>query len=64
MFDVLWGVATYERLAVDWELDRDSAIRGITWVIGMIDDAVRAGRRPTGPVGSDRAGRPPRRPDR
>ena len=30
MFDVLWGVAVYERLAVDWELDRAEAIAGIT----------------------------------
>jgi AcrR family transcriptional regulator len=46
MFDVLWGVAAYERLAVDWELDRDGAIAGITWAIGLLDDAVRRGRSP------------------
>jgi AcrR family transcriptional regulator len=47
MFDVLWGVAAYERLAVDWELDRDEAIAGITWVISLIEDAVREGRAPS-----------------
>lgn len=47
MFDVLWGVAAYERLAVDWELERDEAIAGITWVIGLIEDAVREGRAPS-----------------
>jgi AcrR family transcriptional regulator len=46
MFDVLWGVAVYERLAVDWELDRDEAVAGITWVIGLLHDAVREGRAP------------------
>jgi AcrR family transcriptional regulator len=46
MFDVLWGVAAYERLAVDWDLDRDEAIAGITWAIGLLDDAVRRGRAP------------------
>ena len=46
MFDVLWGVATYERLVVDWQLDREQAIRAITWVIGLVEDAVRKGRRP------------------
>lgn len=46
MFDVLWGVASYERLVVDWQLDRDQAIRAITWVIGLVEDAVRKGRRP------------------
>jgi hypothetical protein len=46
MFDVLWCVAVYERLAVDWELDRDESVAGITWVIGLLRDAVRAGRAP------------------
>jgi AcrR family transcriptional regulator len=46
MLDVLWGVAVYERLAVDSDLGRDEAIRGITWVIGLIEAAVRDGNRP------------------
>jgi len=46
MFDVLWSVASYERLVVDWQLDREDAIRGITWVVGLIEEAVRKGRRP------------------
>jgi len=46
MFDVLWAVASYERLVVDWELDADQAIRGITWVIGLVEEAVREGRHP------------------
>ena len=46
MFDVLWGVAPYERLVADWGLDSDQAVAGITWVIGLIEEAVRAGRRP------------------
>jgi AcrR family transcriptional regulator len=46
MLDVLWGVAAYERLAVDWELDEDDATRGITWVISLIEDAVRSGHAP------------------
>lgn len=48
MFDVLWGVAVYERLAVNWELDPAEAIRGITWVIGLIEHAVRTGNAPNG----------------
>ncbi len=48
MFDVLWGVAPYERLVADWGLDPDQAVRGITWVIGLIEDAVLGGRRPSG----------------
>jgi AcrR family transcriptional regulator len=46
MFDVLWGVASYERLVVDWQLDRERAIRGITWVVSLVEEAVRKGRRP------------------
>jgi AcrR family transcriptional regulator len=49
MFNVLWRVAVYEHLAVDWGLDEDEAIGGITWVIGLIEDAVREGRAPLGP---------------
>jgi AcrR family transcriptional regulator len=44
LLDVLWSVGTYEHLAVDWELDRDEAIRGTAWVIGLVTDAIRANR--------------------
>lgn len=47
MFDVLWSVATYERLVVDWGVQDDDAIRAVTWVIGLIGEAVRDDRRPT-----------------
>jgi AcrR family transcriptional regulator len=47
MFDALWGVGVYEHLAVDWQLDHASAVKGITWVIRLIDQAVRAGDRPS-----------------
>jgi AcrR family transcriptional regulator len=46
IFDVLWSVSSYERLANDWQLDRDEAIRAIAWVIALVEDAVRDGRRP------------------
>jgi AcrR family transcriptional regulator len=47
MFDVLWSVASYERLVVEWKIDSDQAIRGITWVIGLVEEAVRKGQGPT-----------------
>jgi AcrR family transcriptional regulator len=53
MFNALWRVAVYEHLAVDWELDEHEAIAGVTWVIGLIEDAVRAGR---GPMSGDAPG--------
>ena len=46
MLDVLWSVAAYERLVIDWQLDRDEAIRAVTWVIGLVEDAVKEGRQP------------------
>jgi AcrR family transcriptional regulator len=47
VFDVLWSVASYERLVVDWRLDRKQAIRGMTWVIRLLEETVRKGRRPS-----------------
>ena len=41
MLDVLWSVASYERLVVDWDLDPHDAIAGVTWVIGLVEDAIR-----------------------
>jgi AcrR family transcriptional regulator len=46
LFDVLWSVASYERLVVDWEIDHDRAVEGIAWVIGLVEQAVRDGRGP------------------
>lgn len=45
-FDVLWSVVSYERLVVDWELEPKDAIKGITWVMGLVEGAIRDGRRP------------------
>jgi AcrR family transcriptional regulator len=47
VLDALWSVATYERLAVDWDVDHQRAVRGISWVIGLVEEAVRSGRGPT-----------------
>jgi hypothetical protein len=46
VLDVLWSVASYERLVADWELDPKDAILGVTWAISLVEDAIRAGRRP------------------
>jgi cytochrome P450 len=43
VLDVLWSVASYERMVVDWRLDPAEATRGISWVIGLIRRAVEAG---------------------
>jgi AcrR family transcriptional regulator len=46
MLDVLWSVASYEQLVTDWQLETEDAIRGVTWVIGLVVDAIRDDRRP------------------
>jgi AcrR family transcriptional regulator len=46
MLDVLWSVVSYERLVAEWELDPDDAIRGLTWVIGLVEEAIRSGVTP------------------
>lgn len=46
MLDVLWGVATYERLAADWDLSAADASAGAAWVAALVVEAVQSGRRP------------------
>jgi AcrR family transcriptional regulator len=46
VLDVLWSVVSYERMVVDWELAPEDAIRGLTWAIGLVEQAVRDGRMP------------------
>ena len=49
MFDVLWSPVSYERIVVDWDVDPKEAIRGITWVIGLVQDAITRGNSPDTP---------------
>ena len=49
MLDVLWGVAPYGRLVGEWHLGTEEATAGVTWVIGLIEQAVREGRVPGAP---------------
>jgi AcrR family transcriptional regulator len=46
MFDILWSVASYERMVVDWQIDHGRAVRGAAWVIGLVEQALRDGRGP------------------
>jgi AcrR family transcriptional regulator len=46
VFDVLWGVASYERLVLDWQLHPDEAIRALRWAIGLVEAAIREGAGP------------------
>jgi AcrR family transcriptional regulator len=46
LFDVLWSVEAFERLVGDWRIGPGEAIRGLAWVIGLLEQAVRDGRGP------------------
>jgi AcrR family transcriptional regulator len=46
VLDVLWSVVSYERLVADWELSPQQAIQGIGWGMGLVTDAIKAGRSP------------------
>jgi len=47
MLDVMWSVASYERLVSEWHLERDEAITAITWTIGLVESAICDDRRPS-----------------
>lgn len=48
LFDVLWSVGSFERLTVDWALPAVQARDALTWLISLVEEAVRTGRRPPG----------------
>jgi AcrR family transcriptional regulator len=47
LFDVLWSVETYERVVGDWQIEPTEAIRGVSWLIGLLEQAVRDGQGPS-----------------
>jgi len=46
VLDILWNLPPYERLITAWGFDADRAIEAIRWLIGLIEVAIRQGRRP------------------
>jgi AcrR family transcriptional regulator len=46
VLDVVWNVASFERLVVQWGLDADEATSAITWTLRLVVDAIREGRPP------------------
>lgn len=49
MLDLMWAVGSYERVVRDWNLDPEDAIRGMAWIVGLIEDALQNGPRPPRP---------------
>jgi AcrR family transcriptional regulator len=62
LFDVLWSVETYDRLVTDWQLGLDQSVRGVAWVIDLMETAIREGRGPSGGGRSPAAPRAPAAP--
>jgi AcrR family transcriptional regulator len=46
MIDVLWTYPAYLTLVEEWGLDAKEAGAGVTWVIGLVEDAIRTDRPP------------------
>jgi AcrR family transcriptional regulator len=46
VLDALWSVASYERLVDGWSIDHAQTVSALTWVIGLVDAAVRDGDLP------------------
>jgi AcrR family transcriptional regulator len=46
MLDVLWSVPSYERLRTVWQFDTDRAIKTVTWLIRLVEAAIRQGNGP------------------
>lgn len=46
MLDVLWSVGSYERLVIDWGIEPNQAVDGVTWAIRLLVDAISGDRRP------------------
>lgn len=46
VLDILWNQPPYERLITAWGFDNDRAIGAISWLIGLIEEAIRQGRKP------------------
>lgn len=44
--DAYWSVTVFERMITTWHLDTQQATRAATWVIDLIETAVREGRGP------------------
>ena len=46
LLDLSWSPPPYERLITAWDFDHARAVEAITWLIGLIEEAIRHGKRP------------------
>jgi AcrR family transcriptional regulator len=46
VLDIFWNPPTYERLIAVWGFDSERAIRALSWLIRLTEEAISNGRRP------------------
>lgn len=46
MLDIFWNLPPYERLIQIWGFDADRAVTLMTWLIDLVKDAVKQGKKP------------------
>ena len=46
VLDIFWNPPTYERLIAVWGFDSERAIRALSWLISLTEEAISNGRRP------------------
>jgi AcrR family transcriptional regulator len=46
LLDMLWNPLLYERLLTTWQLEPRRAVRAVAWLVDLIEDALRQGRKP------------------
>jgi AcrR family transcriptional regulator len=46
VLDVLWSVASYERLVGSWQLEPEVAVHAITWALELVGQAIAEGHAP------------------
>lgn len=44
--DILWDPSVHERIRQSWGFDRDTATRSVTWMIDLIETAIKNGNKP------------------
>ncbi|HET8710263.1 MAG TPA: TetR/AcrR family transcriptional regulator [Spongiibacteraceae bacterium] len=46
VLDIFWNLPPYERLIQVWGFDADRAVGLMTWLIGLVNEAIRNGKHP------------------
>ncbi len=47
MLDMLWDIPPYQRLMSVWGFDNDTATHSVTWLIGLVQQAIASNNKPS-----------------